>query len=172
MFLAHYWRSQEQSLTSGKDLLSDQLTSNTTETDLAIWCNEKFAGFWSLYFPVATSVSYLFFFGIGGYLHVSTLILKQTEKWNNIRSAGMIIVLFMFSSLTMWREETLLRSGNVNQINGSQPKRKFMRYLLDGFQLQLDLLCQLPWLLGLSMVVIQHFTIRYFCTFVNIGKLW
>ena len=80
MFLAHYWRSQEQSLTSGKDLLSDQLTSNTTETDLAIWFNEKFAGFWSLYFPVAASVSYLFFFGIGGYLHVSR---KYLEIKNN-----------------------------------------------------------------------------------------
>ena len=72
MFMAHSWRSHEQSLapTTGKDILSDHLTSTTTETDLAIWFNQKFAGFWSLYFPVAASVSYLFFFGIGGYLHV------------------------------------------------------------------------------------------------------
>ena len=34
--------------------------------------HSRFAGFWTMYFPVATFVSYLFFFGIGGYLHVST----------------------------------------------------------------------------------------------------
>ena len=97
MFLAHYWRSQEQSLTSktGHDLLSDQLSSNTTETDLAIWFNKTFAGFWSLYFPVAASVSYLFFFGVGGYLHVST-------SWNRLyKQIRNDVVFVIFSSPTM-----------------------------------------------------------------------
>ena len=40
MFLAHYWRSQEPLPSSS--LLSDQINnSNQTETELAIWFNEK-----------------------------------------------------------------------------------------------------------------------------------
>ena len=73
MFLAHYWRSQTplEPLTPG-ELVDDVVTAgNTTDTELAVWFNENFAGFWTMYFPAATIVSYLFFFGIGGYLHVS-----------------------------------------------------------------------------------------------------
>ena len=41
MFLAHYWRSQEQPLPSSS-LLSDQINDgNQTETELAMWFNEK-----------------------------------------------------------------------------------------------------------------------------------
>ena len=72
MFLAHYWRSQQESLTPpASSLLSGELGTNQTETELAQWFNQNFKGFWTLYFPVATTVSYIFFFGIGGYLHVS-----------------------------------------------------------------------------------------------------
>ena len=52
------------------ELLSEDATKNSTDTELAEWFNDNFAGFWSIYFPWATAVSYLFFFGIGGYLHV------------------------------------------------------------------------------------------------------
>ena len=38
---------------------------------MADWMEERFEGFWPTYFVAATTVSYLFFFGIGGYLHVS-----------------------------------------------------------------------------------------------------
>ena len=72
MFLAHFWRSQQESLSPpSSSLLSQDLRQNQTETELAQWFNQNFAGFWSLYFPAATSVSYMFFFGVGGYLHVS-----------------------------------------------------------------------------------------------------
>ena len=71
MFLAHYWRSQSPALAPPSSLLEHQLADNNTETELARWFNQNFAGFWSLYFPAATTVSYIFFFGVGGYLHVS-----------------------------------------------------------------------------------------------------
>ena len=72
MFLAHFWRSQQESLSPpSSSLLSQDLRQNQTETELAQWFNQNFAGFWSLYFPAATSVSYMFFFGVGGFLHVS-----------------------------------------------------------------------------------------------------
>ena len=73
--LIPYQRSQGQLPLTNQGLLSeDILNKNSSDTELAEWFNEKFAGFWSLYFPVAASVSYLFFFGIGGYLHVRTII--------------------------------------------------------------------------------------------------
>lgn len=74
MFLAHYWRSQSDPLSPpSSSLLDHQFRENKTDTELAQWFNQNFAGFWSLYFPVATLVSYIFFFGVGGYLHVSTV---------------------------------------------------------------------------------------------------
>ena len=43
MFLAHYWRSQEP--LPGSTLLSDQVNhGNQTETELAMWFNEKYLG--------------------------------------------------------------------------------------------------------------------------------
>jgi len=66
LFLSHYWRSQN-------DLLDDLNLPTTTKnnTELADWLQERFKGFWPTYVLAATAVSYLFFFGIGGYLHVS-----------------------------------------------------------------------------------------------------
>merc|ERR1719187_1943463 len=84
MFLAHYWRSQGQLPINKQGLLSEDLVSkNSSDTELAEWFNENFAGFWSLYFPVAASVSYLFFFGIGGYLHFTYYVGKRDrpEEW-------------------------------------------------------------------------------------------
>ena len=81
MFLAHYWRSQSQSLTPpASSLLSQEFRENQTETELAQWFNQNFKGFWTLYFPVATTVSYIFFFGIGGYLHVSAECYLSTVR--------------------------------------------------------------------------------------------
>ena len=41
MFLAHFWRSQEP--LPGSTLLSDQVNhGNQTETELAMWFNEKY----------------------------------------------------------------------------------------------------------------------------------
>jgi len=84
MFLAHYWRSHGQLPLTNQGLLSEEiLNKNSSDTELAEWFNEKFAGFWSLYFPVAASVSYLFFFGIGGYLHFTYYVGKRDspEEW-------------------------------------------------------------------------------------------
>merc|ERR1711970_1147593 len=85
LFLAHYWRSQEQ--------LVDDLrisTSSKNNTELADWMQERFQGFWPTYVVAATSVSYLFFFGIGGYLHLKYYVQQkdsphewkcQPNKW-------------------------------------------------------------------------------------------
>jgi len=89
MFLAHYWRSQGPGPLPQAELMAAE-EANTTQTELAIWCNQRFAGFWTLYFPVATFVSYLFFFGVGGYLHFAYYVNKkdspqdwkcQPNKW-------------------------------------------------------------------------------------------
>ena len=80
--LIPYQRSQGQLPLTNQGLLSeDILNKNSSDTELAEWFNEKFAGFWSLYFPVAASVSYLFFFGIGGYLHVRTFLLNIIQEF-------------------------------------------------------------------------------------------
>ena len=81
MFLAHYWRSQSPALAPPSSLLEHQLADNNTETELARWFNQNFAGFWSLYFPAATTVSYIFFFGVGGYLHVS----RPGRQYNTVQ---------------------------------------------------------------------------------------
>jgi len=85
LFLSHYWRSQN-------DLLDDLNLPTTTKnnTELADWVQERFKGFWPTYVLAATAVSYLFFFGIGGYLHLRYYVLQrdnphqwkcQPNKW-------------------------------------------------------------------------------------------
>jgi len=77
MFLAHYRRSQDSQLESFMD-------SNTTEpTELGLWLQERFTGLWPDYIVGATVVSYLFFFGIGGFLHVYYYVMQKdnAEDW-------------------------------------------------------------------------------------------
>jgi len=77
LFLAYYWKSQE--------IPSDDLRIESPKhnTDLADWMEERFRGFWPTYFVGATAVSYIFFFGIGGFLHYYYYVgQKDTpEKW-------------------------------------------------------------------------------------------
>merc|ERR1711936_572607 len=106
MFLAHYWRSQSPALAPPSSLLEHQLADNNTETELARWFNQNFAGFWSLYFPAATTVSYIFFFGVGGYLHVKYYVRQadspedwkcQPNKWLSSKEEVHEIVVGWFS---------------------------------------------------------------------------
>jgi len=67
-----------------------EVSPSKNNTELADWMEERFRGFWPTYFLAATSVSYLFFFGIGGYLHLTYYVWKkdsphdwkcQPNKW-------------------------------------------------------------------------------------------
>jgi len=68
LFLAHYWRAQEVAPLPPPQPVATS-PDNQTTSEMADWADERFRGFWSLYFPAATTVSYIFFFGIGGFLH-------------------------------------------------------------------------------------------------------
>jgi len=77
MFFAHYKRSQQIA-----EL--DFLDRNSTEpTEMGLWLQDRFAGLWPDYIFGATLVSYLFFFGVGGFLHVYYYILQKDnpEDW-------------------------------------------------------------------------------------------
>ena len=129
MFLAHYWRSQQESLSPpASSLLSQELRQNQTETELAQWFNQNFAGFWSLYFPAATAVSYIFFFGIGGFLHVSGEWELSTVRQYNNNTAAFI------SSSTMLDRRTLPRTGSVSRTSGCPARRRSTRCWWVGSQ--------------------------------------
>jgi len=73
LFLAHYWRSQE-----------DSIAEETKEMgEWGQFLTERFKGFWPDYLVAATTVSYIFFFGIGGFLHYYYYIGKRDkpEEW-------------------------------------------------------------------------------------------
>jgi len=73
MFMAHYKRSQQ-------DPLEDFMNRNETEpTELGIWLQDRFANLWPDYIVAATTVSYIFFFGVGGYLHIKYYILQKDK---------------------------------------------------------------------------------------------
>lgn len=73
MFLAHYWRSQEGEV-------------QVEEKEMGEWgvfLSKRFENFWPTYMVGATTVSYLFFFGIGGFLHFYYYVGKKDkpEEW-------------------------------------------------------------------------------------------
>jgi len=77
MFFAHYKRSQESIP------LDLEPTLNSTPSTTALWLQERFAGLWPTYILGATAVSYLFFFGIGGFLHLRYYVMQRNnpETW-------------------------------------------------------------------------------------------
>eukprot|EP00091_Calanus_sinicus_P021206 TRINITY_DN6170_c0_g1_i1.p1 TRINITY_DN6170_c0_g1~~TRINITY_DN6170_c0_g1_i1.p1 ORF type:complete len:380 (+),score=74.40 TRINITY_DN6170_c0_g1_i1:118-1257(+) len=100
LFLAHYWRSQEDFVPNPK------VSSSKNNTELADWMEERFQGFWPTYFLAATAVSYLFFFGIGGYLHLTYYVGKkdsphewkcQPNKWLSSKEEIHEIIVGWFS---------------------------------------------------------------------------
>jgi lathosterol oxidase len=77
MFFAHYKRSQQN-----QEL--ELMDRNTTDpTELGLWLQERFTGLWPDYMFGATIVSYLFFFGIGGFLHFRYYVMQRDkpEEW-------------------------------------------------------------------------------------------
>merc|ERR1711909_58235 len=72
----------------------------------ADWLQERFKGFWPTYVLAATAVSYLFFFGIGGYLHLRYYVLQrdnphqwkcQPNKWLSSKEGPHELIVGWFS---------------------------------------------------------------------------
>ena len=59
-------------------------------SEMADWANERFSGFWSLYLPAATTVSYIFFFGIGGFLHVGPVSIRV--PWSTVPCLAVLLL--------------------------------------------------------------------------------
>jgi len=79
LFFAHYKRSQED-FSLDSDILNN---SSSSDSELSSFLQERFDGLWPKYIVGATAVSYLFFFGIGGFLHLRYYVGKKDkpEEW-------------------------------------------------------------------------------------------
>lgn len=100
LFLAHFLKFQEQ----GSDAA---LTAATQEpSSLALWLQDRFKNLWPTYIVTATLISYLFFFGIGGFLHFRYYVGKrdrpeewkcQPNKWLSTKDEIHEIIVGLFS---------------------------------------------------------------------------
>lgn len=85
LFWAFFKRSQQEELGLPSQEQNTTVTSETRE-----WLEERFAGVWPTNMLAGLVVSYVFFFGIGGFLHVYYYVLQkdrpqdwkcQPNKW-------------------------------------------------------------------------------------------
>jgi len=79
LFLAFYQRAQQEDL----DLPATLDNNNATSSETGQWLQARFSGLWPYYLVPATAVSYVFYFGIGGYLHLKYYVLQRDrpEEW-------------------------------------------------------------------------------------------
>lgn len=76
LFLAYYWKSQEgpveaENVTAKHEDVSAERADLAWNDIIMNFLSVRFAGLYPYYLVPAFFVSYLFFFGIGGFLHVS-----------------------------------------------------------------------------------------------------
>ncbi len=107
IFLVYFWKYIQTSGSPTYKEESEELVNSTYE-----WLCIRFAGYWNTWIW-STLVSYVAYFGIGGFLQVSFDIFV-----NLFVLVKIIYYLYMNSGTTMLDKEIDQKIGNVSQKNG------------------------------------------------------